>query len=139
MAEFAPEEVLQAFDRFLEMQERDDWEATIHTFTSDGVYDECHAGRMVGHDAIRAWLIPAMEPCAGWTYPERWRAVDGNRIAYGWWNRLPGQRPDGSYYQFMGTSLKVYAGDGLFSYHEDVYNMSVCTEVIGEWHKAQSG
>ena len=139
MAEFAPEEVLQAFDRFLEMQERDDWEATIHTFTSDGVYDECHAGRMVGHDAIRAWLIPAMEPCAGWTYPERWRAVDGNRIAYGWWNRLPGQRPDGSYYQFMGTSLKVYAGDGLFSYHEDGYNMSVCTEVIGEWHKAHSG
>lgn len=139
MAEFAPEEVLQAFDRFLEMQERDDWEATIHTFTSDGVYDECHAGRMVGHDAIRAWLIPAMEPCAGWTYPERWRAVDGNRIAYGWWNRLPGQRPDGSYYQFMGTSLKVYAGDGLFSYHEDVYNMNACTEVIGDWHKTHSG
>jgi len=139
MSDFAREEVLAAFDAFLVLQEADDWEATIGTFTPDGVYDECHAGRMVGHDAIRAWLLPAMEPCQGWTYPERWRAVEGSHIAYGWYNRLPGQRADGSFYEFMGTSLKVYAGDGLFSYHEDVYNMQACLDVIGEWQRAQGG
>jgi len=136
MSSFPRDEVLSAFEVFLDMQERDDWEATIGTFTEDGVYNECHAGRMVGHDEIRAWLLPAMEPCKGWTYPERWRAIDGDHIAYGWLNRLPGQRPDGSYYEFMGTSVKVYAGDGLFSYHEDVYNMQTCIEVITEWRKA---
>ena len=66
-------------------------------------------------------------------------AIEGNHIAYGWYNRLPGQRPDGSFYEFMGTSLKVYAGGGLFSYHEDVFNMQTCVAVVGEWEEAHRG
>ena len=63
--------------------------------------------------------------------------IEGNRVAYGWWNRLPGNRSDGSHYEFMGTSCKVYAGNGLFSYHEDVYNLKHGIEVIKEWTAAQ--
>ena len=72
-------------------------------------------------------------------FPERYRVIEGRNVSYGWWNRLPGTRPDGSHYEFMGTSYKVYAGDGRFSYHEDVYNLKQGIEVIKEWTAAQEG
>jgi len=30
---------------------------------------------------------------------------------------------------------KVYAGNQLFSYHEDVYNLKHSIDVIKEWHQ----
>ena len=139
MTSFSRSEVQAAFDHRMALQDADDWHTFGMTFTPDAVYEECHFGTMVGRDAILGWLVPVMEPCKGWTYPERWRAVEGDHIAYGWYNRLPGQRPDGSHYEFMGSSVKVYAGDGLCSYHEDVYNMQTCVEVIREWNQAHRG
>lgn len=133
---YSREEVERAFEATLRLQANEDWESFAQTFTPDAVYEECEFGRMVGREAIVEWLLPAMEPCKGWVYPERWRVVEGNRVSYGWYNRLPGRRPDGTYYEFLGTSCKVYAGNGQFSYHEDVYNMKACITVIKEWSAA---
>lgn len=132
-------EVERAFDRTLELQAQGDWSEWLLTLTEDAVYAECEVGIMRGRDAIGAWLLPDMERASDWTFPERYRLIDGGCVSYGWWNRLPGARADGSHYEFMGTSYKVYAGDGLFSYHEDVYNLKHGIEVITQWHAAQKG
>ena len=39
----------------------------------------------------------------------------------------------------MGSSYKIYAGNGLFSYHEDIYNLKHGIKVIKEWTAAQQG
>ncbi len=130
-------EIEQAFDHTLALQAEENWQAWLLTLTEDAVYAECEVGVMRGREAIGAWLIPDMERARSWTFPERYRLIEGNRVSYGWWNRLPGARPDGSYYEFMGTSCKLYAGDGLFSYHEDVYNLKHGIEVIQQWTAAQ--
>lgn len=135
---FEPSEVERAFEHTLELQAAGNWKEWVLTLTENAVYAECEVGVMRGRDAIGAWLLPDMARASSWTFPERYRLIEGNRVSYGWWNRLPGTRPDGSHYEFMGTSCKVYAGDGLFSYHEDVYNLKQGIAVIQEWTAAQS-
>jgi hypothetical protein len=121
------------------LQTQGNWKEWLLTLTEDAVYAECEVGIMRGREAIGAWLIPDMERARNWSFPERYRLIEGNRVSYGWWNRLPGIRPDGSHYEFMGTSCKVYAGGGLFSYHEDVYNLKQGIDVIKAWGAAQEG
>ena len=130
-------EVERALEHTLALQAQGNWKEWLLTLTEDAVYAECEVGIMRGRETIGAWLIPDMERARSWTFPERYRLIEGNRVSYGWWNRLSGARPDGSHYEFMGTSYKVYAGDGLFSYHEDVYNLKHGIEVIKEWTAAQ--
>src|SRR4029450_9622488 len=53
----------------------------------------------------------------------------------GWrkfWNALPGPRADGSHYQVPGLSVLEYAGDGKFSYEEDIMNMGHVRDVSAE-------
>ncbi len=135
--EFDRDEVERAFDNTLALQMQENWKQWLLTLTEDAVYAECEVGIMRGRKDIGAWLIPDMERARGWSFPERYRMIEGNRVSYGWWNRLPGTRSDGSHYEFMGTSYKIYAGNGLFSYHEDVYNLKHGIEVIKEWTAAQ--
>ncbi len=90
-----------------------------------------------GREAILAWLVPVMERCKGWTFPVEWLAIDGNRSIRKWQNRLPGQRPDGSHYEFAGISISVYCGSGQFSFQEDIYNWEESLKVLKEWAAAQ--
>ena len=63
--------------------------------------------------------------------------IDGNRVVHKWLNRLPSRRPDGSYYEFAGITVMVYAGDGRFSFQEDMYNRHETDKVLQEWGAAQ--
>jgi limonene-1,2-epoxide hydrolase len=130
---FSREEIEREFQRKVALQERDDWTGFGETFTPDAVYVEHHEGTFVGRDKILAWLIPVMERCRGWTYPIDWVAIDGNRVIYRWLNRLPGKRPDGSYYEFAGMTATEYAGNGQWSYQEDLYNWEVAEKVIKDY------
>ena len=103
-------EIEAAFDRTLALQAQENWQEWLLTLSEDAVYVECEVGIMRGREAIGAWLIPDMERARGWLFPERYRLIEDCRVSYGWWNRLPGTRPDGSHYEFMGTSYKIYAG-----------------------------
>jgi hypothetical protein len=47
----------------------------------------------------------------------------------------PSGRP--SYYEFAGITMMEYAGDGQFSFHEDVYNWEEVVPVLKEWAGAQ--
>ncbi len=87
-----PSEVELAFERTLELQTKGDWAAWLLTLTEDAVYVECEFGVMRGRAEIGAWLLPDMERAKDWTFPERYRVIEGNSVCYGWWNRLPGTR-----------------------------------------------
>jgi len=133
MTVFSREEIEREFQRRIAIQEKDDWKAFGETFTSDAVYVEHHEGTFKGRDNILAWLIPVMERCRGWTYPIDWVAIDGNRVIYHWMNRLPGRRPDGSFYEWAGVSVVEYAGSGEWSFQEDIYNWEVGEKVIKDY------
>ena len=133
MPTFSREEIEREFQRRIVMQEKDDWKGFGETFTPDAVYVEHHEGTFKGRDKILAWLIPVMDRCRGWTYPIDWVAIDGNRVIYHWRNRLPGTRPDGSYYEFAGLTVVQYAGNGQWSFQEDIYNWEVGEKVIKDY------
>ena len=134
---FPRDEVERAFATTREAQDHEDWSAYADCFTEDAVYVEHQFGTMRGREAIRAWLVPIMEQCRGWTFPTEWLVIDGDRLVFKWWNRLPGRREDGGFYEFAGVTTMVYAGSGRFSFQEDVYNFEETKKVLEDWSAAR--
>lgn len=137
MSSHSAEEVRGAYARYLEERRRVEagevgWDALAAFFTDDATFIDPAWGRVEGIAAIREFLVESMVGLEDWSFPHEWTAVDGDRLVARWWNRLPGQRPDGSYYQAPGISIMVYAGDGKFSYEEDLLNMVHVGELLRE-------
>lgn len=135
---FTRDEIEAAFGDYVEYQRVQDWDGYCNIFTDDAVYVEHEMGTFVGVDAIRAWLVPCMEPLVGWEYPIQWHVVDeaeGRAVCY-WLNILP--NPDGRAepYQFAGVTILTYAGDAKWSRQEDIYNMKECEAVMADWFAA---
>lgn len=69
----------------------------------------------------------------GWSFPIERYAVNGNRIITHWWNRGPGRRADGGYYQTPGVSFITVGEDGLFIEQLDLFDlahqMHLCDEL----------
>ncbi|UCE86285.1 MAG: nuclear transport factor 2 family protein [Deltaproteobacteria bacterium] len=139
MPTYSREEVEAAFEKTRKAQDANDWNAYADCFHEDGVYVEHAFGTFRGREKIRAWLVPIMEPCQDWTFPTEWCVIDGNRIVFKWWNRLPGRRADGSRYEFAGVSILIYGGDGKFASQEDIYNFDETRTVMREWRKDHAG
>jgi ketosteroid isomerase-like protein len=137
MASHSVEEVEGAYARYLEERRRVEageagWDALAVFFTDDATFIDPAWGRVEGIAAIREFLVESMVGLDDWSFPHEWTAVDGDRLVARWWNRLPGQRSDGSYYQAPGISIMVYAGDGKFCYEEDLLNMVHVGELFRE-------
>ncbi|NNL67197.1 MAG: nuclear transport factor 2 family protein [Myxococcales bacterium] len=72
-----------------------------------------------------------------WTYPfESW-AVNGEHAFTRWWNRGPGRRPDGSFYQVIGMSYIRFEPEGVrFIEQIDLFDMGrlvmLCDEIPEE-------
>jgi len=139
MNDFSRDEILAAWQRRMDLQDADNWEGFGRTFTDDAVYHEHHYGIFRGRQAILAWLVPVMQYCKGWTYPVEWVCIDGSRVVHKWLNRLPGARADGSFYEFAGITAMEYAGNGQFSFQEDIYNRVETDRIIDEWKGATGG
>ena len=130
-------EVSAVHDRYLAARARAErgevpWSELAQFFTDDATFIDPAWGRVEGIDAIRQFLDDSMTGLEGWSFPQDFCLVDGDRIISRWLNRLPGQRADGSYYEAPGISLILYAGDGRFRYEEDLLNMVHVTELIRE-------
>jgi SnoaL-like domain len=114
-----------------------DWERWAALFTDDAEYVEHLYGTMRGRDAIRAWITETMSSYPGnamVAFPVGWSIIDEER---GWvtcqiWNRMadPG---DGSVHQAYNFTLLKYAGNGLWSYEEDIYNPAHFVSMIKAW------
>jgi len=118
-----------------------DWEPFVQCFTPDASYVEHAYGRFQGHAAIRRWVTRTMTSYPGSEmvgFPAAWTVYDEER---GWvlcsvWNEMddPG---DGSLHREYNWTMLHYAGNGQFSYEEDMYNPNEFGVMIGRWRKAK--
>ena len=59
--------------------------------------------------------------------------IDGNRVAAVIPNCLPDPRGQGEDFSFNVHVILHYAGNGLWSYEEDIYNPREAEETISAW------
>jgi len=74
-----------------------------------------------------------------WYYPVEWYMIDEDRgwVSCQFWNRMadPG---DGSVHEFKCFSLLKYAGEGLWSYEEDLFDPGDMETAIAGWVAAKA-
>jgi ketosteroid isomerase-like protein len=143
MGTWSREELEREFVRYQERGAAGDWSAWADQFTEDAEYVEHNYGVFKGREAIRAWIVETMTTWPGNempVFPIEWHIVDDER---GWivakiWNRMqdPG---DGSIHQAYNFTLLKYAGDGQWSYEEDIYNPASFADMIKGYMAAQAG
>jgi hypothetical protein len=116
-----------------------DWGRFADLFTEDATYDEHLYGTFSGREQIRDWIVATMTTRPGsWmpSFPASWSVVDEERgrIVCEISNRMqdPG---DGSIHEATNVTILTYAGDGLFSKEEDVYNPARFVTAISAWAK----
>lgn len=136
MAAYTRDELERAFASFLDMQKAQDWNAYCDVFTDDAVYVEHALGTFEGRDAIRAWLVPVMEPLVGWEYPTLWTAYGDDFVVFGWGNAMPAPTGDENRYSFNGVTKLDYAGGNKWRRQEDTYNNEEMKDVLGRWFAA---
>ncbi len=126
-------EVRAAYDNFVAVGESGDWSAWADLHTEDGVWMEHHLGRFEGREAIRTAIIDVMAQApSSMTFPVEWVVFDGTRVVYYPWQVLP-HPSGGEDFRFGCVTILEYAGDGQFSYQEDVYNPKEGEAVFGAW------
>lgn len=116
-----------------------DWDPWADLFTEDATYVEHLYGDMHGREEIRAWITQTMSTYPGNemdAFPVEWHVVDEDR---GWvvmcvWNNMRAL-PDGTVMGAYNFTLLKYAGDGLWSYEEDVYNPAKFGELLKTWEE----
>ncbi len=125
---------------FVEAARRDEWSWIAEAFYAEDCEYLCeYAGTMkvraLGREQIREthYGRDMRVGWEGWTFPIERYASHGNQIITHWWNRGPGTRADGSYYQTPGVSFITVGDDGLFNYQLDLFDlahqMHLCDEL----------
>ena len=145
MATYTRSEIERAFADFQAAAahacETGDWTRWAECFTEDARYHEHHYGHFEGRAAILEWITTTMAQPINRdmvAFPSDWAVIDEER---GWvvcaiWNvmRDPG---DGSVHRAVNWTMLHYAGDGRFSYEEDVYNPAEFGTMIEGWLAAR--
>lgn len=144
MARWPRKEIEAAFDdyqrRAAEAARTGDWTDWVDQFTEDATYIEHHYGTFSGREAIREWITGTMSEYPGNrmdAFPIEWAVIDEDR---GWvvcqvWNRMT-DVGDGRVHQEYNFTLLKYAGEGQWSYEEDVYNPLRFGAMVAEWEAA---
>ena len=110
-----------------------DWDQWADQFTVDAQYFEHHFGRFSGREEIRSWITETMKPVPEMHFPLDHYMIDGNRVAAVIPNCLPDPRGQGEDFSFNVHVILHYAGNGLWSYEEDIYNPREAEETISAW------
>ena len=143
MGRFSRAELEAAFQNFqdtaLEAGTSGDWARWADLFTEDATYIEHLYGTLGGREAIRNWICKTMSETPNDQmkyFPVEWYMIDEEK---GWvvahvWNRMvdPG---DGSLHQAYNFTLLKYAGNGKWSYEEDIYNPEHFKTMVVGWLK----
>ena len=130
-------ELQVAHDHFIEAAAEagrtKDWTVWANRFTEDAEYHEHLYGKFHGRAEILEWISKTM---GEWpnsemtTFPHNWCVCDEER---GWWIC----EIDGQVYEESNITILKYAGDGLFSSEEDVYNPATFAPVVKAWIAAK--
>ena len=137
------EELEAAFQHYQDEVDRiagsGDWARFADLFTEDATYREHAYGDFAGREAIRGWIVSTMTTFPGSAmprFPITWHVVDEDRgrIVCEVWNDLvdPG---DGERHGAANITILTYAGDGLWSREEDVYNPATFLRATRRWAK----
>jgi hypothetical protein len=130
MGQWSRDELEEAFQHYqqvvVEIGQTWDWSRYADQFTDDATYVEHALGNMTGREPIRGWIVSTMNRFPGSEmpfYPVEWYSIDVDK---GWvinknvnTMKDPG---DGSVHGTPVITILQYAGDGLWSYEEDMYN-----------------
>ena len=109
------------------------WDQWADQFTADAQYREHHYGYFNGQDEIRAWIKGVMQPFPTMEFPVKWAVINGNRVSALIPNILPAPEGDDGYYGFDVHTILHYAGNGTWSYEEDVYSPREAEAVVKRW------
>lgn len=129
-AGFTAAEITEAYEVFhgkvAGFVESGDWTGYADLFTPDAVYVEHAMGTFTGRDEIRDWAVRTMTSYPGRVmtgFPISWQVVDAEQARLVCEVRNPMPDPgDGTMLEEPNITIMTYAGDGLFSREEDVYN-----------------
>ena len=103
-----------------------DWDRFADLFTTDADYVEHALGVMRGREEIRAWIWKTMTAFPGshmTGFPALWHVADPSTARVICEVDNPMRDPgDGSLITATNITILTYAGDGLWSREEDVYN-----------------
>lgn len=126
-------EVEDAWQHFVAAGEAGDWSAWADLHSEDGVWVEHHLGTFVGREAIRKAILEVMAPVPMMTFPVEWHVIEGSRVVYYPWQVLPDPRGSDEVYRFGCVTILEYAGGGLWSRQEDLYNPREGQQVVERW------
>lgn len=134
-------EIQAAFDNYVEAAQHGgatgDWSRWAACFTEDVHYIEHLYGDFHGRQIVLDWITATMREFPFnkmQLFPWDWYAIDEEQgfVIGQVQNRFvdPG---DGGVYQEANWTRLVYAGNGLFSSEEDVYNPSRFSPMVEAW------
>lgn len=116
---------------------RRSWHDFVDLFTPDAEYHEQMVGTLRGRDAIWAWVEPTLARFPGSatvSLPTYWHVIDEvNGVIVAKLNNIMRDPGDGSEMGADNISILTYAGDGLFSSEEDVYDPAAFVNLIADW------
>jgi predicted SnoaL-like aldol condensation-catalyzing enzyme len=134
---FPREEVEAEFEKYRARAalavESGDWDQWADQFTADAHYREHHYGYYTSGEQIRAWIKSVMQPFPTMEFPPSYALIDGNRVSTLIPNILPAPEGDDGYYGFDVNTILHYAGNGKWSFEEDVYNPREAEDVVARW------
>lgn len=136
MTQFDRSEVEAAYHNFVAVGDSGDWSAWADLHTEDGLWVEHHLGTFEGREAIRKAILEVMVPVPMMVFPVGWHVIEGNRVVYYPWQVMPDPKGGDEIYRFGCVTILEYAGDGLFSYQEDLYNPIEANEMMKRWIEA---
>ena len=117
-------------------EQRRDWTVLGEFYAEDAYYHyDTGVGRTEarGPDEIcRLVLVRDQLGWLNWSFPFEGFAVNGDRAYTRWWNRGPGKRPDGSFFQVMGMSAIRFDEGLLFHEQIDLFDLGVLVKLMDE-------
>jgi uncharacterized protein (TIGR02246 family) len=144
MAKNPTDELREAYAHFARVSDEcaasADYNAFADLFTEDCTYIEHVFGEMHGRDAVRQWIVPLMKvyPNDQMTYTHDWVLFDddNSRVIFSARTHMP-DLGDGREYSTTNWSMINYAGNGLWSREEDIYNPAHFGTLLADWQSAK--
>jgi len=142
---FSLDELRAAYENFAEVSDRcaasGDYNAFADLFTEDCTYAEHLFGEMHGREEVRAWIVPLMASYPNnqmVRYTHDWVLFDEEncRVVFSARTHMA-DLGDGEDYSAVNWTMIDYAGDGLFSREEDIYNPAEFGVLLEQWLAAK--
>ena len=131
------QEVEQAFRHYWTVgaiEER--WHDWHDVFTEDVVYVEHIYGTMHGRDAVKTWIRKVMANNLHVHAVLDWYMIEGDRVVLSMQNRMYNPEPGGADLDFPGITVLGYAGNGLFNFEEDYWDLRLAKKCYAQFTKA---